>query len=69
MKIEAAFKAYRMISSAQSEEDIHEKTSSELFYRCNNGDSNVEDRHTGGQKKVLQDTELKASSKEKLCQI
>ncbi|EFN78678.1 hypothetical protein EAI_10589, partial [Harpegnathos saltator] len=70
----SAAEAHRMLSNIYSEAAINESTCREWFQRFNNGDFHVEDRHSGGRKKVFEGfrrfskAELEALLNENSCQ-
>ena len=58
-----------MLSSTQGETALNERTYREWFQRCKSGDFDVEDRHSGGKKKIFEDSELEALRAEDSCQM
>ncbi|EGI60872.1 Mariner Mos1 transposase [Acromyrmex echinatior] len=63
-----AAKVYRMLSNTYGEIAISERTCREWFQRFKNGDFDVEDRHSGGKEKIIEDAELEALLDQDLCQ-
>ena len=55
----SAAEAHQMLSNTYKAA-ISERTCREWFQRFKNGDFDVEDRHSGGRKKVFEDAELEA---------
>jgi len=49
-----------MLSNTYGEAAISERTCREWFQHFENGDFDVEDRHSGGREKVFENTELEA---------
>ena len=57
-----------MLSNTYGEAAISERTCREWFQRFKNGDFDVEDRHSGGRKKVFEDAELEGLLEQNSCQ-
>jgi len=64
----SAAEVHRMLSNTYDEAAISETTCREWFQRFENGDFDVEDRHSGGRKKVFEDAELEALLEQDSCQ-
>jgi len=60
--------AHRVLSNIYGEAAISERTCREWFQRFKNSDFDVEDRHSGGREKVLEDAELEAFLEQDSCQ-
>ncbi|KAM0733621.1 Mariner Mos1 transposase [Formica fusca] len=64
----SAAEAHRMHSNTYGEAAISERRCREWFQRFKNGDFHVDDWHSGGREKVLEDAELEALLNEDLSQ-
>jgi len=64
----SAAEAHRMLSNTYGEATISERTCHEWFQRFKNSDFDVEDRHSGGRKKIFEDAELEALLEQDSCQ-
>jgi len=58
-----------MFSNTYGETAISERTCREWFQRFNNGDFDIENRHSGGREKLFKDAELEALFHEDSCQM
>lgn len=63
-----AAEAHRIISDTYGKTAISDRTCGEWFQRFKSGDFAVEDRHSGGGEKVVEDAELEAILSEDSCQ-
>jgi len=63
----SATEAHQMLSNTYGETTISERTCCEWFQHLRNGDSDIQDRHSGG-REVFKDAELEALLHEDSCQ-